>query len=88
MVADALSRQYTLLNVLDVQYLGFDHINEIYKDDLDFSLNYQKCSKGGHKDFFIHDGFLFKGFRDDVIPIAKKRMILDILRNQLELDNS
>ena len=24
----------------------------------------------------------------DVIPIAKKRMILDILRNQLELDNS
>ena len=23
----------------------------------------------------------------DVIPIAKKRMILDILRNQLELDN-
>jgi len=28
-------------------------------------------------------------FREvDVIPIAKKRMILDILRNQLELDNS
>ena len=24
----------------------------------------------------------------DVIPIANKRMILDILRNQLELDNS
>ena len=24
----------------------------------------------------------------NVIPIAKKRMILDILRNQLELDNS
>jgi len=60
-VADALSRRYTLLNVLDVQYLGFDHIEEIYKDDLDFSLIYQECSKGGHKDFFIHDDFLFKG---------------------------
>ena len=60
-VADALSRRYTLLNVLDVQYLGFDHIKEIYKDDLDFSLLYQECLKGGHKDFFIHDGFLFKG---------------------------
>ena len=24
----------------------------------------------------------------DVIPIAKKRKILDLLRNQLELDNS
>ena len=45
------------------QYLGFDHIKEIYKDDLDFSLIYQECLKGGHKDFFIHDGFLFKGKR-------------------------
>jgi len=25
---------------------------------------------------------------NDMIPIARKRMILDILRNQLELDNS
>jgi len=57
-VADALSRRHTLLNVLD---FGFDHIKEIYKDDLDFSLIFQECSKGGHKDFFIHDGFLFKG---------------------------
>jgi len=45
------------------QYLGFDHIKEIYKDDLDFSLIYQECLKGGHKDLFIHDGFLFKGKR-------------------------
>ena len=37
-VADALSRIYTLLNVLNVQYLGFDHIKELYHDDLDFSL--------------------------------------------------
>ena len=60
MVADALSRRYALINVLDVQYLGFDHIKELYKDDLDFSHIYQECSKGGHKDFFIHDAFLFK----------------------------
>jgi len=62
-VADALSRRYTLLNIFDVQFLGFDHIKEVYKDDLDFSLIYQECSKGGHKDFFIHDGFLSKGKR-------------------------
>ena len=62
-VANALSRWHTLLNVLDSKYLGFDHIKEIYKDDLDFSHIYQECSKGGHKDFFIHDGFLFKGKR-------------------------
>ena len=62
-VVDAISRRYTLLNVLDVQYLGFDHIKEIYNDDLDFFLIYQECSKGKHKDFFVHNGFLFKGKR-------------------------
>jgi len=29
----------------------------------DFSLIFQECLKGAHKDFFIHDGFLFKGKR-------------------------
>jgi len=43
--------------------LGFDHIKEIYKDDLDFSLIFQECPKGGLKEFFIHDDFLFKGKR-------------------------
>ena len=51
-VVDALSRRHTLLNVLDTQFLGFDHIKEIYKDDLDFSHIYQEWSKGEHKDFF------------------------------------
>jgi len=51
-VVDVLSRRHTLLNVLDTKYLGFDHIEEIYKDDLDFSHIYLECSKGGHKDFF------------------------------------
>ena len=37
-VAYAFFRRHTLLNVLDTQYLGFDHIKEIYKYDLDFSL--------------------------------------------------
>jgi len=60
-VAEALSRRHTMLNVLDTKYLSFDHIKEIYQDDLDFSHIYQECSKGGYKDFFIHDGFLFKG---------------------------
>ena len=58
-----LSRRYTLLNFLDVQYLGFDHIKELHHDDLDFSLIFQECVKGGYKDFFLHDGFLFKGKR-------------------------
>jgi len=63
LLADALSRRHTLLNVLETQYLEFYHIKEIYKDDLNFSLIYRECSKGVHKDFFIHYGFLFKGKR-------------------------
>jgi len=62
-VVDVLSRRHTLLNVLDTTILGFDHIKEIYKNDLDFSHIYQECSKGGHKDYFIHDDFFFKGKR-------------------------
>ena len=50
-VADALSRRYTLLNILNSQFLGFDHIKELYIDDLDFSQLYLECTKSGHKDF-------------------------------------
>jgi len=62
-VANALSRRHTLLKNLNNQYLSFDHIKENYKDDLDFSHILQECPKGCHKDFFIHEGFLFKGKR-------------------------
>ncbi|KAJ4715126.1 Transposon Ty3-I Gag-Pol polyprotein [Melia azedarach] len=36
-VADALSRRYTLLNVLDARMLGFEHIKSLYDDDSNFS---------------------------------------------------
>ena len=52
-VADALSIRHTMLNFLNTQYLGFDHIKETYKDDLGFSRILQECSKGAHKDFFF-----------------------------------
>ena len=38
-------------------------IRDSYSDDLDFSLIFQECSKGGHKDFFLDNGFLFQGKR-------------------------
>jgi len=48
---DALSRRHTLLNFLNTQYLGFDHIKEIYKDDLDFSQILQGAQKEPTKTF-------------------------------------
>jgi hypothetical protein len=35
-IADALSRRILVLRECQVQVLGFDHMNEMYKDDLDF----------------------------------------------------
>jgi len=66
-VEDAPSRRHTFLNVLDTQYLGFDHIKKIYKDDPDFSLISQECSKGGHKDFSYMMAFSLKE-KDFVCP--------------------
>ena len=59
-VADALSRRYALLNLLGSQFLGFDHIKDLYHDDLDFSLIYQECAKGGHNDFLYKMAFFLK----------------------------
>ncbi|CAA7034515.1 unnamed protein product [Microthlaspi erraticum] len=44
-VADALSRRYTLLSTLDAKLLGFEQIKELYASDADFSDIYQACSK-------------------------------------------
>ena len=66
-VANDFSGRHALLNFLNTQYLGFDYIKEIYKDGLQFSTILQECSKGAHKEFFIHEGFLFKG-KDFVCP--------------------
>jgi hypothetical protein len=42
-VANALSRKYVLLSTLDVRFLGFEHIKELYKDDNDFAIVYDAC---------------------------------------------
>jgi len=42
-VADTLSHKYALLSTLDVRFLGFEHIKELYKDDNDFAIVYDAC---------------------------------------------
>nr|KYP67622.1 Transposon Ty3-I Gag-Pol polyprotein [Cajanus cajan] len=59
-VADALSRRYTLLSTLSSQILGFDNIRELYEKDLDFQSTYEQCLKRAFDGFYIVDGYLFK----------------------------
>ncbi|KAG8489262.1 hypothetical protein CXB51_017318 [Gossypium anomalum] len=59
-VADALSRRYTLLTTLDSKLLGFYHMKELYANDEDFGNMYAACENGSFEKFFRYEGFLFK----------------------------
>ncbi|XP_074305016.1 uncharacterized protein LOC141639946 [Silene latifolia] len=45
-VADALSRRYTLLSTLDVRLLGFETLKDYYGEDGDFGAIYLECKSG------------------------------------------
>ncbi|KAI3740084.1 hypothetical protein L2E82_30502 [Cichorium intybus] len=62
-VADALSRRYTLLATLDVRFLGFETLKDYYETDVDFRDVFGKCAGGPHGEYMVQNGFLFKGNR-------------------------
>jgi len=49
-VANALSRRYTLLATLGSQILGFDNICEFYLQDPNFSSIYKDCQQSPKED--------------------------------------
>jgi hypothetical protein len=74
-VADALSRRYSLLSTLNSRLLGFEHIKELYENDSDFGSVFIACEKSAFQKFYRHDGFLF---REDklCVPICSLRELL------------
>ena len=62
-VADALSRRYSLLAILDARILGFHMMKECYANDEYMSDIIAECKKGNCEDYMMQDGFLFKGNR-------------------------
>jgi hypothetical protein len=66
-VVDALSRRCLILQEFQVKTLGFDHLNEMYHDDLDFKEAYEECVNLVLRDrsqwakYLIQDRLLFKG---------------------------
>ncbi|XP_043812189.1 uncharacterized protein LOC122723569, partial [Manihot esculenta] len=60
-VADALSRRYALINVMSSKLLGFEHVKDLYINDVDFGNVFVACKHGAFNSFYRHDGYLFKG---------------------------
>ena len=68
-VVDALSRRHALLNVMQFVVVGFEIVKTLYENDYDFG----NLWKGGPKaQFFIHDGYLFRG-KQLCIPVCSLR---------------
>ena len=59
-MADALSRRYTLLSTLEAKVLGFEHVKDLYENDIDFVTLYGECEKFSFGKFYRLDGYLFK----------------------------
>jgi len=59
--ADALSRRYFLVLVLESKVLGFEIVKGMYTNDEDFKEIHAKCASHPHGLFHIQEGFLFKG---------------------------
>jgi hypothetical protein len=45
-IADALSRRYTMLSQLDHKIFGLESIKELYATDVDFKDAYKNCREG------------------------------------------
>ena len=61
MIADALSRRYTLLSQLDCRIFGLESVKEQYAFDPDFKDVLLNCREGHTwNKFMINDGFLFR----------------------------
>ncbi|KAJ0442056.1 putative nucleotidyltransferase, Ribonuclease H [Helianthus annuus] len=61
--ADALSRRHLLIQAFCPKVVGFELFKEYYLGDADFGDLFDRCSKHAVDDFYIFEGYLFKGTR-------------------------
>ena len=59
-VADALSRRYALLSMLETKLFGLEPVKEMYVNDEHFAEIYVACEKMSQNGYYRHNGFLFK----------------------------
>jgi hypothetical protein len=60
-IADALSRRYTMLSQLDHEIFGFESLKELYATDFNFKDAYKNCREGRTwNKYVLHDGLLYR----------------------------
>jgi hypothetical protein len=75
-IADALSRRYTMLSKLDFKIFGLQTMKDQYVDDADFKDAFAHCLHGKPwGKFHIQDGFLFRTNKM-CIPASSARLLL------------
>ncbi|RDX96811.1 hypothetical protein CR513_20497, partial [Mucuna pruriens] len=74
-VANALSRRYTLIAMLETKMLGIDCIKELCEKNIDFSEPFAMWVHAAFHDYYRHDGFLFNG-KKLCVPISSIRQLL------------
>jgi hypothetical protein len=75
-IADALSRHYTMLSQLDFKIFGLQTVKDQYVDDADFKDAFTHCLHGKPwGKFHIQDGLLFRANKL-CIPASSVRLLL------------
>ncbi|WVZ93940.1 hypothetical protein U9M48_039889 [Paspalum notatum var. saurae] len=75
-IADALSRRYTMLSQLDFKIFGLQTVKDQYVDDADFKDVFAHCMNGKPwGTFHIQDGFLFRANKL-CVPASSVRLLL------------
>jgi hypothetical protein len=59
-VANALSKRYTLISMLNARLMGFEQVKDQYANDSYFANVVAECAKRACDGFFMHEGYLFK----------------------------
>jgi len=76
-IADALSRRYTMLSQLDFKIFGLQTVKDQYVDDADFKDAFAHCIHGKPwGKFHIQDGFLFRANKLCVPASSVRRLLL------------
>jgi hypothetical protein len=76
-IADALSRRYTMLSQLDHKFFGLESFKELYATDIDFKDAYNNCREGRMSNkYVLQDGLLYRANKLCVLPSSVHLLFL------------